>query len=243
MPRFFIEAPPSGNAVILAGENARHIARALRMQPGESLTVCDGSGTDYDCVLEHAAADEVQARVVGTHASAGEPNIHVTLYMAMPKADKMEFIVQKATELGVSEIAPFVSSRCVSRPDERALSKKCARWGKIAAEAAKQCGRGRIPQVRQAVPMTFAVEQAAEAGLALLLYEGERENSLRRVLQAGVPKTVSFLVGPEGGFTPDEAAAAITAGLRSVSLGPRVLRCETAPLAALSAIMYESSNL
>lgn len=243
MPRFFIDTPPTGDVVLLTGEDARHIARALRMQPGESLTMCDGDGTDYNCVLEQAVPDEVRARIIGAHPSAGEPDIRVTLYMALPKADKMELIVQKATELGVTEITPFLSSRCVSRPDDRALDKKCVRWGKIAAEAAKQCGRGRIPHVRSAVPMTEAVRQAAQATLPLLLYEGERENGLCAALHGKVPETVSLMVGPEGGFAPEEAATAVSAGLKSVSLGPRILRCETAPLAALAAVMYESGNL
>ena len=243
MPRFFVDVPPTGDVVLLTGEDARHIARALRMQPGESLTVCDGAGIDYDCVLEQAVPDEVRARITGAHPSAGEPDIRVTLFMALPKADKMELIVQKATELGVTEIAPFLSSRCVSRPDDRALDKKCARWGKIAAEAAKQCGRGRIPHVRSVVSVEEAVRQAAEAALPLLLYEGERENSLRAALCGQAPETVSLMVGPEGGFAPEEAASAVSAGLKSVSLGPRILRCETAPLAALAAVMYESGNL
>ena len=243
MPRFFIDAPPADDIVLLTGEDARHIACALRMQPGESLTVCDGAGTDYDCVLEQAAPDEVRACVTGSHPSAGEPDVRVTLYMALPKADKMELIVQKATELGVTEIAPFISSRCVSRPDDRTLDKKCARWGKIAAEAAKQCGRGRIPRVCQAVSLEEAVRQAAQTALPLLLYEGERENSLRAALQGDKPETVALMVGPEGGFAPEEAVAAVAAGLKSVSLGPRILRCETAPLAALAAVMYQSGNL
>lgn len=243
MPRFFIDAPPAQDTITVRGEDARHIARVLRMQPGETLTVCDGLGTDYECVLGQAAPDAVTARVVRAYPSAGEPGVRVTLYMALPKADKMELIVQKATELGVAEIAPFVSSRCVSRPDAQSLHKKCARWGKIAAEAAKQCGRGRIPRVRDAVPMAEAVALAAGDALPLLLYEAERENSLRAALTGGMLESVSVMVGPEGGFAPEEVRAAQDAGLRSISLGPRILRCETAPLAALSAIMYESGNL
>lgn len=243
MPRFFMKAPPQGGSITLTGEDARHIGCALRMQPGEPLTVCDGAGTDYACVLTAVQPAAVTARVLDVQPSAGEPDIQAALYMALPKADKMELIVQKATELGATEIVPFLSSRCVSRPERKALDKKCARWRKIAAEAAGQCGRGRIPAVRDCVPFETAVKLAVGAALPLMLYEAERENSLRAALTAAPLQTVSIMVGPEGGFSPEEVAQATGAGLRSVSLGTRILRCETAPLAALAAIMYQSGNL
>lgn len=242
MPRFFVDTAPAGDRVTLTGEDARHIARSLRMQPGEALTVCDGGGRDFDCEIETVEAEAVCVRVVGSHASRGEPSVDAALYMALPKADKMELIVQKAVELGVREIVPVFTARCVSRPDRRALAKKIERWSKIAAEAAKQCGRGRIPRVRDAMTFEEAVSEAAKADAPLFLYEGERENGLRQALRRAPFATAALLVGPEGGFAAEEAEAAGAAGLWSVSLGPRILRCETAPLAALAAVMYESGN-
>lgn len=152
----------------------------------------------------------------------------------------MEFIVQKAVELGVSRIVPYLSKNCVSRPDK--TEKKVERWRKIAAEAAKQCGRGRLPEVAAVVPVAQAIAQAAESETALFFYENERRTGLRDALAGGVRDTVSLMVGPEGGFDPAEAKAAVDAGLQSVSLGTRILRCETAPIAALAAVLYAGGN-
>lgn len=243
MPRFFTENAPQDGYLLLTGEDARHIAKSLRMQPGEELTVCDGHGIDHACVIEQVDTDTVRARVCRTQPSVSEPRMRVTLYMALPKNDKMELIVQKTTELGVTDIVPVLTARCVSRPDARTLEKKIDRWSKIAAEAAKQSGRGRIPRVHPALGLGEALAAAAQADVALLLYECEREHGLRAALTARTPCTVSVLVGPEGGFAPEEARQAQDAGLVSVSLGPRILRCETAPIAALACILYECGDL
>lgn len=242
MPRFFTQAKPSDGVLLIEGEDAHHIARVLRMKPGDEVTLCDSAGTDFDCVIEEAGPERVCCRVRGESASAGEPDVHVTLFMALPKADKMEFIIQKAVELGVSAVVPFVSARCVSRPEEKGLRKKGERWRRIAAEAAKQCGRGRVPEIADAVPFREAVRQAARAETALFFYECERELPLRGVIGGRGLSTVSLMIGPEGGFALEEADAARAGGLTSVSLGRRILRCETAPLAALAAVMYESGN-
>ncbi len=243
MPRFFIQARPADGRLLICGEDAHHIVRVLRMKAGDEVTLCDCAGTDYDCVIEEAQTDRVCCRVRSESASAGEPDIEATLYMALPKADKLELIIQKSVELGVSRIVPFVSARCVSRPEGKGLRKKQERWQRIAAEAAKQCGRGRIPEVAGAAPFREAVAQAARAGTALFFYECEREASLRSVISGGALSTVSLMVGPEGGFSLEEVGQAQKGGLKSVSLGRRILRCETAPLAALAAVMYESGNL
>lgn len=243
MPRFFIDGAPAGERITLTGEDAHHIARVLRMKPGESLVVCDGAGQDYACVLEETVKDAAVCRVEGISPSAGEPGTHVTLYMGLPKGDKMDFIVQKAVELGAAEIVPFLAARSVSRPDGKTLQKKRERWRKIAREAAMQCGRGRIPAVGEPVSQAQAAVAAAAHDIALFLYENERETGIRRVLAGRRPRTVALMIGPEGGFAPEEAEAAVGAGMQSVSLGPRILRCETAPLAALAAVMYETGNL
>lgn len=242
MPRFFTQAEPQDGCLPIEGEDAHHIARVLRMKAGDEVTICDSAGTDFDCVIETIEPGLVRCRVRDEHPSAGEPTAAVTLFMALPKADKMELIVQKAVELGASRIVPFLGARCVSRPDDKSLRKKCDRWRKIAAEAAKQCGRGRIPEVADAVSFDRAAEEAAQAGTALFFYECERETSLRDAIGGRALHTVSLMIGPEGGFALDEVERAKSAGLASVSLGKRILRCETAPLAALAAVMYESGN-
>ena len=149
--------------------------------------------------------------------------------------------MQKAVELGVSRIVPYLSKNCVSRPDK--TEKKVERWRKIAAEAAKQCGRGRLPEVAAVVPVAQAIAQAAESETALFFYENEKRTGLHDARAGGVRDTVSLMVGPEGGFDPAEARAAVDAGLQSVSLGTRILRCETAPIAALAAVLYAGGNM
>ena len=241
MPRFFVDGPPEDGMLVLRGEDAHHAGRVLRLRPGEAVTLCDGRGTDYDCTVETVEKDAVACRVQDSHPADTEPKQRLTLYMALPKGDKMEFIVQKAVELGASEIVPYLSKNCVSRPDK--TDKKVERWRKIAVEAAKQCGRGVLPAVHPVLPVAEAIARAAQIETALFLYENEKKTGLRDALAGGVGKTVSLMVGPEGGFAPEEAAAAQAAGLVSVSLGTRILRCETAPVAALAAVLYAGGNM
>ena len=159
--------------------------------------------------------------------------------MALPKADKLEHVIQKATELGAYEIVAFPSARCVSRPDDKSLQKKQERWQKIAASAAEQSGRGRIPQVLTLSSYKAALERAAQADKALLFYENEQATTLKMALSSGGYHTVSLMTGPEGGLEEGEVAQASAAGLQVCTLGKRILRCETAPSAALSMILYE----
>ena len=213
------------------------------MKPGEKLTVCDGTGTDYQCTLTGTDGGTALCHVDARAPSRGEPSVYVTLYMALPKGDKMDFIVQKAVELGACRVVPYTAARSVSRPDAKALAKKAVRWRKIAREAAQQSGRGRVPEVADCMSFGEAVRQAGACAPALLLYESERQNSLRAALTARPFAEAALMVGPEGGFAAEEVQAACEAGLVRVSLGPHILRCETAPLAALAAVLYESGNL
>ena len=241
MPRFFVTGQPENGLLTLRGEDAHHAGRVLRLRPGEAVTLCDGAGTDYDCTVASVEKETVTCRVQGSHPAVTEPRQQLTLCMALPKGDKMDFIVQKAVELGVHEIIPYVSQNCVSRPDK--TEKKVERWRKIALEAAKQCGRGRLPEVCAVVMAEQAMTRAAQSETALFFYENERETGLHDVLQHGVGSTVSLVIGPEGGFAPEEAALAAQLGLKSVSLGTRILRCETAPVAALAAVLYAGGNM
>jgi 16S rRNA (uracil1498-N3)-methyltransferase len=162
--------------------------------------------------------------------------------MAFPKADKLEHVIQKATELGAYEIIAFPSGRCVSRPDDKSLGKKLERWQKIAASAAEQSGRGIVPKVLTLGSFKAALERAAQADKALLFYENERATTLRMALESGAYETVSLLTGPEGGLEEKEVQQAMEAGLQVCTLGKRILRCETAPLCALSAVMYDAGE-
>lgn len=240
MPRFFTQEVDQHQA-ILRGDDARHVTKVLRLRPGEHLLVCDGQGRDYDCVFESASASEVLLRVESSQPSQTEPSLFVTLYQALPKGDKLDWIIQKAVELGVGAVVPVLTQRCVSRPDPKSMEKKRERLQRIALEAAKQCGRGRIPQVKPLLSYEEALAAMASDEKALLFYENST-TSFRRELEQGAT-SLSILVGAEGGLSPQEVEAAQQLGIPSVSLGKRILRCETAPLAALAVLMYESGNL
>lgn len=240
MPRFFID-PPTADTVHLTGETAAHIAKSLRMTAGERLTLCDGHGTDYAAVISSVDHSTVTATIIDRTPSRGEPDVRIVLLQGLPKGDKMEWIVQKAVELGVGEIIPFTAARSVSRPDDASARRKAARWQKIADEAAGQSQRGRIPQVSACISFADALKRAAACDRKLLCYEGG--GSRLAPLLSDKPESVAVLIGPEGGFAPEEVAQAEAAGAVRVTLGPRILRTETAPLAVLSAILYATGNL
>ena len=240
MTRFFVEEQ-SGDFLRLTGENFQH-ARVLRIKPGERLLVCDGQGEEALCAVKEVTASEMELEVLERRASQTEAAVRVSVYMAFPKADKLEHVIQKATELGAYEIVAFPSARCVSRPDEKSLRKKLERWQKIAASAAEQSGRGRIPKVLVLDSFQKALERAAQADKALLFYENEHAVTLRMALEAGSWSTASLLTGPEGGLEEGEVEQARKAGFQVCTLGSRILRCETAPLCALSAVMYAAGE-
>ena len=242
MTRFFV-APEDmqPDFLVLTRENARH-AKVLRLKEGEEVLVCDGQGRECLCTVSDVSPEQIGLVVKKRRESETEAAVRVSVYMAFPKADKLEHVIQKATELGAYEIVAFPSSRCVSRPDDKSLAKKLERWQKIAASAAEQSGRGRMPQVLVLPSYKAALERAAQADKALLFYENERSTTLKMALNAGAYQTVSLLTGPEGGLEPAEVKQAETAGLQVCTLGKRILRCETAPLCALSAVMYDSGE-
>lgn len=243
LPKFFV-APGSvrGSFLTLEGENAAH-ARVLRLRQGDRVLVCDGCGTDYSCTISDISPQQVCLVVDSASASASEPRVQCSVYMAYAKADKLEHVIQKATELGAVKIVAFPSARCVSRPDKASLGKKLERWQRIAASAAGQCGRGAIPEVLAADSYEQALSWAAQSELALFPYENEKALSLRAALSGGSAASVSVVTGPEGGFTPEEVALAQEKGLRICTLGPRILRCETAPLCALTCVLFASGAL
>ena len=242
MTRFFVEEQSlSGELLTLTGENFRH-AKVLRLKPGEKMLVCDSQGREALCQVRQMGASELELEVLEQRESETEARVRVSVYMAFPKADKLEHVIQKATELGAYEIVAFPSSRCVSRPDEKSLKKKLERWQKIAASAAEQSGRGRIPQVITLGSFQEALERGKQADQALLFYENEHAVTLRMALEAAPWKTLSLLTGPEGGLEEGEVEQARVEGFRVCTLGKRILRCETAPLCALSAVMYAAGE-
>lgn len=240
MPRFFADVSDENN-IVISGDDARHIGRSLRMKPGEPLTVCC-HGYDYDCVISSITEDSVFLSLVSSQPCASEPNIEATLFQAVPKLDKLEHIIQKTVELGVSKIVPVLTRRCVSRPNEKDFSKKLVRLNKIAEEAAKQSGRGIIPQVTPIISYKNAVEEMKKLDKSIILYEESGGCSFGSIDFNDV-KTVGVLIGSEGGFDPEEAELAVNAGAERVWLGKRILRCETAPITAMSILMFLTNNM
>jgi len=242
MVRFFV-APEEleRSHIILTGENAQH-AKVLRLKAGEQVLVCGGNGMECLCSVADVMPGEITLDVLEHRQSETEARVRVSVYMAFPKADKLEHVIQKATELGAYEIIAFPSSRCISKPDEKSLKKKLKRWQKIAASAAEQSGRGLIPQVLTLPSYKAALERASGADKALLFYENEQATTLKMTLSDSTYHTVSLMTGPEGGLEESEVAQASASGLQVCTLGKRILRCETAPLCALSAVMYDAGE-
>lgn len=240
MPRFFTPSDNIADDVItIKGDDAHHIARSLRMAEGDEITVCDMHGFEHTCRLTRIRDEECECLILSSKKGETEPPVHITLYMAYPKGDKLETVVQKAVELGASKIVPFESSRCIKRPKADKADKTTARLQRIAEEAAKQCGRSVLPVVTGAVDFKTAITSAATAELPLFCYEGDGTKPIRQILEEHpTAATVSVMVGCEGGFSLDEASAAIAAGLIPTGLGKRILRCETAPSYALSCLSY-----
>ena len=224
----------------IVGDDAFHIARSLRMAVGDRISVADGEGAVYECTLSEIRDERCICEILEKNPARTESPMEITLYMAYPKGDKLEVVIQKAVELGAYRIVPFESERCIKKPSADKLDKKLERLNRIAKEAAKQCGRARLPEVMPPLSFDAMLKAAAESALPLFCYECESTRTLAAVLSEckEAPRTVSVTVGCEGGFSEREAKAAISAGLISVGLGPRILRCETAPSYALSALSY-----
>ncbi len=239
MPRFFLEHITPDN-IRITGEDARHIGRSLRMRTGEMLTVCS-QGRDYHCRISAITPDEVLLEALSSELCAAEPSINVTLYQAVPKADKLSSIIQKSVELGAVRIVPVLTRRCVARPDKKDFDKKLPRLQKIAESAAKQSGRGIIPEVSGLLTWQEALEEMSKKECAMLFYEegGVRFNEV----PLANAKDIAVFIGSEGGLDPEEALTAKNAGIYNVWLGNRILRCETAPIAVISILMQLTGNM
>ena len=236
---FFIDSV-NNDYNIITGEDAVHISKSLRMLPGEKLTLCDKNGILSICEITEIAKSAVTVKTVESFPCENEPPINVTLYQALTKSDKMDMIIQKAVQLGVSRIVPIMTNRCVSRPDEKGIAKKLQRWQKIAKGAAMQSRRGIIPKVDKLLSLKEATEDCLSLDIGMVFYEkyGDKIGSL---LKSSI-SSCGIFVGSEGGFDEAEIEALNFKGIKSATLGKRILRTETAPLTALSIIMYIAEN-
>lgn len=239
MHRFFIEPHAvCGNEAVLTGEDVQHIAKVLRLRAGDEVTLCDGAKTEYTARIDSVEKERITLRVLETAASKTESSAEITLYQGLPKAGKLETIIQKCVELGIGKVIPFDAERSVVKLSEKDFAKKQSRYQRVAYEAAKQSRRGIIPEVGGLVKL--AKEDFSAFDLILLAYEEERGTTLKKALRAKMDaKRIALIVGPEGGFAPEEADMLIQRGAVSVSLGPRILRTETAGMAMLAMTVYE----
>ena len=241
MQNFFIETSPAEDGIIrLSGADVNHMKNVLRMKPGELVQIQDGQGITYTCRISGYEDREAVLEILETKAADTELPSALYLFQGLPKGDKMEWIVQKAVELGAAGIIPFAAGRSVVRLDEKKAEKKTARWQAIARSAAEQCGRAVIPEVSRPVSFAEALKQASELDVILIPYELERgmEETAEIIRNIRPGQSVGIFIGPEGGFDAEEVEKAKAAGARPVSLGSRILRTETAGIAALSILMY-----
>lgn len=239
MPHRYFTQDITGHSARLCGPEAHHLAKVMRAKPGQPVLLCDGAGTDYDAVITQVLPDEVLFEVHASRKSVAEPSLWAEVFIGMAKGERMDFAVQKSVELGASAIRPFFSQNSVVKPKNEEA--KTQRYTRIAHEAAKQCGRGLLPQVYPPVGFGAVLDQAKICEKTLFLYEAGGV-SLWQAVQGGAA-SVALITGPEGGFAPAEAEAAQKAGFTTVGLGPRILRCETAPAAVLAAVMALTGNL
>lgn len=239
MHRFFADKSQiTSDKIELFGDDVKHISKVLRLREGERISVCNKDRTDYICSIQTIEKDKVTLCIEEEHPNTNESNLQITLYQGLPKGDKMDLIIQKAVELGVVAVVPVAMKRSVVKLNN--TQAKIQRWQRIADEASKQCMRGILPKVSEPVSFGEMLSRLDSEDLTFLPYENENENKLKNLLRDNAScKRVNIIIGPEGGFDEEEISKAKTEGIPLVTLGPRIMRCETAPLAAISAVMYE----
>jgi len=233
MKIFLSKSEIVGESAVISGEDAHHIVKVLRMKRGDKLTLCDNEGIDHEAVIDEINSD-VKVQILRSYPCLAEPNVDITIFQCIPKSGKFEYIVQKCTEIGITRIVPVISHRCVGKIDD---SKKIARFQKVAVEAAKQCGRGRIPEVCEAVSFKEAIKKLSVMEHKAMPYENELNTHFRDVLKEKM-KSFGLLIGPEGGFEDKEAEIAKDNGIPLVTLGKRILRTETVAIALTPIILY-----
>lgn len=239
MNRFFVKKDDiADNTAVITGEDVKHISKVLRMAPGDKVMLCDGEGYQYIAEIADISKEQVNLSLLSEERCVAEPSQRITLYQGLPKGDKMDLIVQKCVELGISEIVPVAAERSVVRIKPGEFGGKRTRYQRVAYEAAKQCGRGIIPQIADVA--TFKSVDMTRHDLIIVAYEDEKGNTLKSLLRANMQaKDIAIVIGPEGGLEKAEVDILIQKGGAAVTLGPRILRTETAGMAALAMILYE----
>lgn len=245
MPKFFVDKCQIKDDMIeIIGQDVRHIKDVLRLGENSEIIICDGEGTDYNCMTTQVDKEMIAAKILNQNTSKAEPKTKVTLFQSLIKGDKFEWVIQKAIEIGVTEIIPMQTVHCVSKMDHsKKADAKVNRWNKIAQSAAKQSGRGTIPKVTSPVSYAQALKLCAEMDLGCIAYEKEDQTNLKPYIQNAKGKTIGVLIGPEGGFSKEEIFAAEKTNIQAITLGPRILRSETASIVLVANILYELGEM
>lgn len=241
MPKYFTEPENIKDGFIeIFYDEAKHILNVMRMEIGDTLTICDGQSNDYLCRICETGKNCLKAKIEETTKSESEPKTKITLYQGLPKSDKMELIIQKCVEIGVCRIVPVITERAVVKIEKGAKEdKKTERWQKIAESAAKQSGRGIIPAVERPMKFKDAIEEAVKNGEAIIPYENEKDRGLKEFVKNSKAENIGIFIGPEGGFDTKEIEFAVENGVMSVTLGKRILRTETAGIVTSAIVLYE----
>ncbi len=249
MHRFFIDTHQINfiqNRIIIENEDVKHISRVLRLKEKDKVEICDGKNTEYICEIQSVDKNSVSLSIIGKEQSFKEPPIKTVLYQGSPKGDKMNLIIQKTVELGITEIIPVKMKRTIVQFGDKDKQKKVDRWQRVALEAAKQSKRGIVPTVHFPLNFDQALEHSKKNQLNIMPYENENKKGFRTVMESlnkdNIDK-IGIWIGPEGGLAEEEVAKAINNRVHLITLGPRILRTETAGFITLSLIMYELGDL
>ncbi|MGI6065138.1 MAG: 16S rRNA (uracil(1498)-N(3))-methyltransferase [Bacillota bacterium] len=245
MARFFVEPSQVNNGIItILGTDVHHISKVLRLKEGDLVEAADSTGNVYRTELQSVHVNSVELKILSTILSPSEPEVEVYLLQGLPKGEKIDFIIQKCTEIGVKKIIPITTERSIIKLTPEKGEKRLKRWQRIATEAAKQSGRGSVPEVYPVTEMGQALAMLPPDTVIIMPWEGEQVVSIKEVLTTLKPEgTFALVIGPEGGFAREEVALAQKAGAQVVSLGPRILRTETAGMVALALVLYELGDL
>jgi len=244
MPRFYVPAPHIENDLLkIGGNEAKHIRRVLRLKAGDEIIVFDGLGNEFEGTIVEGASSSVVIRVQNISSSKSESPLEIILAQSLLKGEKMDYLIQKATELGVKEIIPFFSSRSIPLLEKSGKQKRHQRWERISIESSKQCGRGMIPKIEPLQDYSEVLRTASSDFLLLILWEKEEVRLKEALERSKEKKRIFFIVGPEGGFSEEEIEEAKKAGFITVTLGKRVLRAETASLCLLSILQYDRGDI
>lgn len=245
MARFFVNPEQIQNqSIIIKGEDVKHISKVLRLKSGDQITISNGQGIEYECIINNMDKVAVSAAIISSHLSETEPKTKITLFQALTKSDKMDFIIQKAVEVGIHKIVPILTERTIIKlEDEKKQNSKLVRWQKISESAAKQSHRGIIPEVAPIIGLAEAFKQSKDMNCRVIAYEKEIQNRLQNILTDFHGNSIAIFIGPEGGFEEHEVNLAEQNGIIPVTLGKRILRTETAGLFLVSIMMYEMEEV